>query len=321
MPRSARVIASPPGHNLTQESATGASLSARQQEILSLLSQGKSNKEIGHMLGLTTGTVKQHIYALFRKLGVRNRTMAAVRGAQATKSVVPAGAGREPQDTPIATGSSQPVPEETHYTRRLVTAVAIEPRPRQSGASSDPADSARQTNWLRERAGNLAFYFDARFEPLPGGGAAVWFGQPVAHGDDAARAVAFVRALTSSGDSGQCADCSIGIGTVPEIVGYDQRSSLAFRAFRVAMLLSTFGEPGAPLAWRANEPYPRIPVPWRTATCPSRRVPLVRNARRRPRSPGAGAACHSSRNSNPPRDVAGAIGSQSSPGRLRTERG
>ena len=248
MPRSARIAASRPGHNVTPESAAGASLSARQQEILVLLTQGKSNKEIGHLLGLTTGTVKQHIYALFRKLGVRNRTMAAVRGAQATKSVSPPGEGRAPQDTPITTGSSQQVPEETHYTRRLVTAVAIEPRPRQAGASSDAIDIERQTDRLRERAGRIAFNFDARFEPLPGGGVAVWFGQPVAHGDDAARAVAFVRTLTSGGEGEHGVACSIGIGTVPEVVGQSERSSLAFRAFRVAMLLSTFGERGAPLA-------------------------------------------------------------------------
>ncbi len=53
-------------------------LSARQQEILRLLSLGRSNKQIAEQLGLATGTVKQHMYALFRKLGVSNRTELAL---------------------------------------------------------------------------------------------------------------------------------------------------------------------------------------------------------------------------------------------------
>ncbi len=248
MLRAAPMIPDPSGDKLPAETAAAGSLSARQREILALLTQGKSNKEIGQLLGLTTGTVKQHIYALFRKLGVRNRTMAAVRGAQATKSALPSGEAREPQNAEITTRSSPPTARETHYTRRLVTAVAIERRVRDDGAPDNAIEMESHAARLRERARQIAFDFDARFEPLPDGGAAVWFGQPVAHGDEATRAVAFVRALISENRSDAGAGCSIGIGTVPEVVDQSERSSLAFRAFRVAMLLSTFAEPGVPLA-------------------------------------------------------------------------
>jgi len=48
----------------------------RQKEIWRFLSRGLSNKEIARELDLTEGTVKQHISALFRKLGIRSRVEA-----------------------------------------------------------------------------------------------------------------------------------------------------------------------------------------------------------------------------------------------------
>lgn len=51
-------------------------LSNREQEILQLLSQGLLYKEIGDKLGITTGTVKQHIHKIYDKLQVSNKTEA-----------------------------------------------------------------------------------------------------------------------------------------------------------------------------------------------------------------------------------------------------
>lgn len=56
-------------------------LTARQVGVLRLLVQGKSNKVIARELGVTEGTVKVHLLAVFRMLDVRNRT-AAVLAAQ-----------------------------------------------------------------------------------------------------------------------------------------------------------------------------------------------------------------------------------------------
>jgi two-component system, NarL family, nitrate/nitrite response regulator NarL len=53
-------------------------LTPRQREILALLAQGHSNKEIGLRLDLAEITVKMHVSALFRVLGVANRTQAVL---------------------------------------------------------------------------------------------------------------------------------------------------------------------------------------------------------------------------------------------------
>ena len=51
-------------------------LTERENEILSQLSRGLLYKEIGELLNITTGTVKQHIHKIYDKLQVTNRTEA-----------------------------------------------------------------------------------------------------------------------------------------------------------------------------------------------------------------------------------------------------
>jgi two-component system, NarL family, nitrate/nitrite response regulator NarL len=67
----------PDGAHAVLEDAPVA-LTPRQREIAQLLSQGHSNKEIGLRLGLAEITVKVHVSALFRALGVVNRTQAVL---------------------------------------------------------------------------------------------------------------------------------------------------------------------------------------------------------------------------------------------------
>ncbi len=57
--------------------------SGRQADVLRLLVEGKPNKEICRMLDLSESTVKTHLAAIFRKLGVNSRTQAVVAVAQA----------------------------------------------------------------------------------------------------------------------------------------------------------------------------------------------------------------------------------------------
>jgi DNA-binding NarL/FixJ family response regulator len=52
-------------------------LSARQREILKLVVEGLSNAEIAGRLYLSESTIKQHLRAVYKELGVRNRTQAA----------------------------------------------------------------------------------------------------------------------------------------------------------------------------------------------------------------------------------------------------
>ena len=53
-------------------------LTVRQRDVLRLLAKGLPNKLIARELGLTEGTVKVHLLAIFRALGVRNRTEAVL---------------------------------------------------------------------------------------------------------------------------------------------------------------------------------------------------------------------------------------------------
>jgi PAS domain S-box-containing protein len=55
------------------------SLTGRQVEILRMAADGTPNREIGRRLGLSEGTVKQHMTRIFRRLGVQNRTEAVAR--------------------------------------------------------------------------------------------------------------------------------------------------------------------------------------------------------------------------------------------------
>jgi two-component system, NarL family, nitrate/nitrite response regulator NarL len=49
-------------------------LTSREREIVTLVAEGQSNKEIARQLGLTDGTVKIHLHNIYRKLEVGNRT-------------------------------------------------------------------------------------------------------------------------------------------------------------------------------------------------------------------------------------------------------
>jgi DNA-binding CsgD family transcriptional regulator len=53
-------------------------LTQREGEILSLVSDGKQNKEIALALGIAVHTVEQHLKHIYQKLGIGNRTEAAV---------------------------------------------------------------------------------------------------------------------------------------------------------------------------------------------------------------------------------------------------
>ena len=62
-------------------------LTARQADVLNLLAEGRTTKDIARRLGLAVPTVKTHLAAVYRQLGARNRLQAVVKaGALATQS-------------------------------------------------------------------------------------------------------------------------------------------------------------------------------------------------------------------------------------------
>ena len=60
----------------------GYHLTPREHEILALLSEGRSNRSIAQNLYVSEETVKGHLNAIFRKLGVKNRTQAAMMAVE-----------------------------------------------------------------------------------------------------------------------------------------------------------------------------------------------------------------------------------------------
>ncbi len=54
-------------------SAWSRALSPRERQIALLVARGLSNKEVAHELGLSHGTVKQHLHNIFLRLGAKRR--------------------------------------------------------------------------------------------------------------------------------------------------------------------------------------------------------------------------------------------------------
>ena len=70
-PSAVKVLASPADDSLSR-------LTPRETEVLQRVTQGLSNKQIARALGVTEKTVKTHATSIFAKLGVRDRTQAAL---------------------------------------------------------------------------------------------------------------------------------------------------------------------------------------------------------------------------------------------------
>ena len=63
---------------LVTRTQAGAPLTRREIEVLQLMAEGKSNKEIGAALFISEGTVKTHVNSIHEKLGVSDRTEAVI---------------------------------------------------------------------------------------------------------------------------------------------------------------------------------------------------------------------------------------------------
>jgi len=63
------------------------SLTVREAQVLLWIAKGKSNRDIGEILGLSARTVNKHLEQIYVKLGVENRASAAVKAANALREV------------------------------------------------------------------------------------------------------------------------------------------------------------------------------------------------------------------------------------------
>jgi DNA-binding CsgD family transcriptional regulator len=62
----------------TQRSASLDRLTAREMEIARLVRDGRTNRQIARVLGLSTKTVEAHLSRIFAKLSIPSRTVLAV---------------------------------------------------------------------------------------------------------------------------------------------------------------------------------------------------------------------------------------------------
>ena len=67
-----------PGQGVPQ-GAGGPHLTPRQRDVLNLMADGQSNKEIARVLGLAEGTIKLHVTGLLKVLDANNRTQAVIK--------------------------------------------------------------------------------------------------------------------------------------------------------------------------------------------------------------------------------------------------
>ncbi|HLO21303.1 MAG TPA: response regulator transcription factor [Sphingomicrobium sp.] len=66
-------------HIAKERASRAPSLTPRERELVELVRQGLRNRDIASQLGVTEGTVKVYLHAIFDKLGVDNRTELAMR--------------------------------------------------------------------------------------------------------------------------------------------------------------------------------------------------------------------------------------------------
>ena len=72
------LIDNTPLNNISGRNTGIKTLTTRQSQVLDLIAQGKSNKQIAYDMGVSESTVKLHINALLRSLHVNNRTQAVI---------------------------------------------------------------------------------------------------------------------------------------------------------------------------------------------------------------------------------------------------
>ena len=226
---------------------TGIQISSRQREILSLLAEGKSNKEIADSLNIGYGTVKQHLFVIFRKLNVTNRAKAVIAAHQLMQNRPPQIYGEAQAMNGMTNLSLQ---KRKSQAWRLVSAVVISTP---DGNFTSPEELDWRNTYLSNLRDVLKKYVDAldgQFLMLPYGGMLVWFGHPHTHLDDADRSVQFAQFAQQWSQYYLSQDYSlppetlvqhaigIGVSSKPEMSLDKNNELFASDTFRVAAILA-----------------------------------------------------------------------------------
>ncbi|MFA6019805.1 MAG: LuxR C-terminal-related transcriptional regulator [Rhodospirillales bacterium] len=219
-------------------------LTPRQREIVSLIEQGRSNKEIAALLDIGVGTVKQHVAALFRRLNVTSRAqaVASLRGLSAAEPMEPSAPVQPMQQHHSKTGSQETSALGAECRVLSVAALVLEP--------AETMAQSLGTRLLLERLEKLAGLGRQAAETLggqcferAGQGIELRFGLNRARGDDAARAVRAARfvlenmALSEEPGPKPRGGVATGVGVVMAQTGFPARplaSSELAHAWRLA---------------------------------------------------------------------------------------
>lgn len=137
-------------------------LTPRQRQILRLMCEGKSNKEIANSLDISLGTVKQHAAALFKRMDVHNRSMAVSQGMELVNASTSTDADKQSTQTPLNYSA-----EESLLVRRPCTTVSFR---------ASPSLNIKQIKRFNHTLAELAGRVDALYVPDDSGGGEVLLG-------------------------------------------------------------------------------------------------------------------------------------------------
>ncbi len=160
---------------------------------MALLADGWTNKDIGHSLGLTEGTIKQHLAAIFRKLGVPNRTWAAALWRD--QKLAPTHA--QDSQHPLRKLGSE-ASELIVVPARLFAVTVI--RLPGGVARASPLPLGQLSAQLLAIAQRWGRTYDGQVGLHPGGHLIGCFGYPAAHIDDVERARLFGQAVQAEAE-------------------------------------------------------------------------------------------------------------------------
>jgi DNA-binding CsgD family transcriptional regulator len=245
-------------------------LTPRQEQILSLLTEGKSNKEIAGELGIQQGTVKQHLFVLFRRLGVVNRAKAVIAASQLLKSQRARG-----RDAGWAKPAKQSTNYQNGYVWRMISVVAVFLPDATSISTRVLVQRDQYLLSLRQTVSEFTEALDGQFVSMPYGGFLAWFGHPYSHLDDADRAVHLAQSIQKWSDH-YCLShfreheselllnpIGIGVASHPEVVAEKTVQITGAESFRSAAILARHARPlGRPLADASTQRLAPLSVPW-----------------------------------------------------------